>query len=96
MPALEALDWAIQIHCSFLGVAMDFGRLGQGGIEAVRERGYNNECFSLQASYKSTMFLIQFNRQEIELGLSRRSAMSWLCDSEQVTLFLLNRVKAEG
>lgn len=96
MLALEALDWAIQLLCSLLGVAMNFRRLGQGGTEAVRERGYNSVCFLLQAYYKSTMFLIQFNRQEIELGLSLRSATSWLCDSEQVTLFLLNRMKAEG
>lgn len=96
LAALEALDWAIQLLCSLLGVAMDFERLGQGGTEAVRERRYNSMCFSLQAYYKSTMFLIQFNRQEIALSLSLRSAMSWLCDSEQVTLFLLNRTKAEG
>lgn len=49
-----------------------------------------------QRYYRSAMFLIQFNRQELDLGLSLRSAINWLCDSKQVTLFLLNRMKAEG
>lgn len=82
---------------------MDFPGQGQSGIEAVGELGNNSVCFLLHGSRSWTirvttkvLFIIRFNWQEIDLGLSLRSAINWLCDSEQVTFFLLNRMKAEG
>lgn len=42
------------------------------------------------------MLLIPFNRQESDLGFNLRSAMNWLCDSVQITLFPLNRMETEG